>query len=174
MKRHIPMKVLFSVSVALLLAACGSQQVAPDGAKVEDGARSSAIGSDGLDPADAAQLKDPKNILSRRSVYFDYDSFVVKSEFQPLLKAHAKFLADHPKYKMMIQGNTDERGSREYNVALGQKRSDAVKKALRLLGGREDQIESVSLGKEKPRCEESTETCWAENRRVDMLYTGEY
>jgi peptidoglycan-associated lipoprotein len=76
--------------------------------------------------------------------------------------------------KMLIQGNTDERGSREYNIALGQKRADAVRQALTLLGAKEVQIESVSLGEEKPRCTEATESCFAQNRRGDMLYSGEF
>jgi len=75
---------------------------------------------------------------------------------------------------MLIQGNADERGSREYNVGLGQRRSDSVKKMLTILGAREDQIESVSLGEEKPACAEHSEECWAKNRRGDMLYNGEY
>jgi peptidoglycan-associated lipoprotein len=121
-----------------------------------------------------AALKDPNNILSKRSVYFDYDKFDVKDEFKPLIEAHAKFLRDNASAKMLIQGNADERGSREYNVGLGQRRSDAVKKMLTLLGAREAQIESVSLGEEKPACGEHSETCWAKNRRDDMLYGGEY
>jgi flagellar motor protein MotB len=87
---------------------------------------------------------------------------------------HAKFLRENPSAKMLIQGNADERGSREYNVGLGQRRSDTVKKMLTLLGAREEQIESVSLGEEKPMCGEHTEGCWAKNRRGDMLYSGEY
>lgn len=179
MKRHMSLKLVFSASLLLLLAACGSQQVVPEqnAAAVEDRKPDSKpVTTEEVSPdaAAAALLKDPKSILSKRSVYFEYDSFAVKSESQPLLEAHAKFLTEHPKYKMLIQGNADERGSREYNLALGQKRSEAVKKALQLLGGREEQIEAVSLGKEKPRCEESTEQCWAENRRADILYTGEY
>ena len=75
---------------------------------------------------------------------------------------------------MLVQGNTDERGSREYNIALGQKRADAVKKALTLLGVREDQVESVSLGEEKPSCVDQSEACWAKNRRSDILYNGEF
>jgi peptidoglycan-associated lipoprotein len=75
---------------------------------------------------------------------------------------------------MLIQGNADERGSREYNVGLGQRRSDAVKNMLKLLGVRDAQIEAVSLGEEKPTCVEHSEDCWAKNRRDDMLYTGEY
>ena len=121
-----------------------------------------------------AALKDPNNILSKRTVYFDYDKFDVKDEFKPLIEAHAKFLRDNSSAKMLIQGNADERGSREYNVGLGQRRSDAVKKMLTLLGARENQIESVSLGEEKPACSEHNEACWAKNRRDEMLYGGEY
>ena len=121
-----------------------------------------------------AALKDPSNILSKRSVYFEFDKFDVKPEFRPLVEAHAKFLRENPSAKMLIQGNADERGSREYNVGLGQRRSDAVKKMLTLLGAREDQIEAVSLGEEKPSCAEHTEDCWAKNRRDDILYSGEY
>lgn len=121
-----------------------------------------------------AELHDPKSILSKRSVYFDFDSFVVKDEFRPLIEAHARFLMAHPDIKMLIQGNTDERGSREYNVALGQKRADAIKKALVLLGAKDAQIESVSLGEEKPKNPGHDEAAYTENRRGDMLYTGEF
>ena len=114
------------------------------------------------------------NILSKRSVLFDYDSFTIRDEFKPLIQAHARFLQANPSMKMLVQGNTDERGSREYNIALGQKRSDAVKKALQLPSAPEAQIESVSLGEEKPRCVEASEACWAQNRRGDMLYSGEF
>ena len=76
--------------------------------------------------------------------------------------------------KMLIQGNSDERGSREYNLALAQKRADAVKKSLSLMGAKEDQMEAVSLGEEKPVCAEQSEECWAKNRRGEMLYSGEY
>jgi len=122
----------------------------------------------------AAALKDPKNILSKRSVYFDYDKYDIKDEFKPLVEAHARYLRENPGAKMLIQGNADERGSREYNVGLGQRRSDTVKRALVLLGAKEGQIESVSLGEEKPMCSEHAEGCWAKNRRDDMLYNGEY
>ena len=121
-----------------------------------------------------AALKDPNNILSKRQIFFDYDKFEVKDEYKNMVEAHAKFLRENPSAKMLIQGNADERGSREYNVGLGQRRSDTVKKMLTLLGAREEQIESVSLGEEKPICGEHTEGCWAKNRRGDMLYSGEY
>ena len=121
-----------------------------------------------------AALKDPNSILSKRSVFFDYDKFEIKEEYRSLIQAHARFLRDNPSAKMLIQGNADDRGSREYNVGLGQRRSDSVKKMLTLMGARDDQIESVSLGEEKPICNDSSEGCWSKNRRGDMLYSGEY
>jgi peptidoglycan-associated lipoprotein len=125
-----------------------------------------------VDPS--AALKDPNNILSKRSVYFDFDKYDIRDEFKGLVEAHAKYLRENSGAKMLIQGNADERGSREYNVSLGQRRSDAVKRALILLGAKENQLESVSLGEEKPVCTEHAEGCWTKNRRDDMLYNGEY
>jgi peptidoglycan-associated lipoprotein len=122
----------------------------------------------------ASALKDPGSVLSKRQIFFDYDKFDVKDEYRPLVEAHAKYLRENPNAKMLIQGNADERGSREYNLALGQKRSDNVKKMLMLLGARESQLESVSLGEEKPACNEHNEDCWAKNRRGELLYGGEY
>ena len=180
------MRALISLSLAtLLVAACGSQPPAPeqDPAGVESRSPGAVkvdtppvvqVKPEQFDPNSIAALKDPRSPLSKRSVYFDYDSYVVKDEFQALLTAHGKFLVANPKMKMLIQGNADERGSREYNLALGQKRADAVRKALTLLGAREDQLEAVSLGEEKPACSDSTEDCWAKNRRGDMLYSGEF
>lgn len=119
----------------------------------------------GLDP-----FTDPNNPLSKKSVFFDFDSFVVKSEFQPLVEAHGKFLAANGGRQIKIEGNTDERGGREYNLALGQKRAEAVKQRLLLMGARDQQIETVSFGKEKPRATGSTEEAWAQNRRADIIY----
>ena len=119
-------------------------------------------------------LKNPNSILSKRSIFYDLDNYDVKDQFKELVEAHAKFLRDNPGRKVLIQGNTDERGSREYNVGLGQRRSDGVKRMMLLLGAREDQIESVSLGEEKPRAEGQGEQAWSQNRRSDILYQGEY
>ena len=118
-------------------------------------------------------LRDPNNILSKRSVYFDYDSFVVKDEYRPLVEAHARYLQQNRTARTIVQGNTDERGSREYNIALAQKRADSVKRMMTLLGATESQIETVSFGKEKPKNPGSDETAWAENRRSDIVYQGE-
>ncbi len=167
--------------LVLLLAACGSTPDTPDasgGAPVETrGGPGSVttVTTGGVEGRGLpAILTDPKSILSKRSVYFDFDSYEVKAEYKDLVTAHAKFLNDNRQFKMLIQGNTDERGSREYNLALGQKRAEAVKRMLALLGVREDQIEAVSLGEEKPKDEGHNETAWAQNRRGDMLYSGEF
>ena len=124
-------------------------------------------------PVVANPLKDPGNILSKRSVYFDYDSSVIKDEFKPLITAHAQYLTRNRSAKIVIQGNTDERGSREYNIALGQRRADSVKQMMVLLGAQEGQIESVSFGEEKPRATGSDEAAFSENRRGDIVYQGE-
>ena len=125
-------------------------------------------------PAAMSPLKDPNSILSKRSIFYDLDQYEIKGEYKGLIEAHAKYLRDNPKTKMLIQGNTDERGSREYNVGLGQRRSEGVKRMLILLGAKEEQVESVSLGEEKPRAEGHDEAAWSQNRRSDVLYQGEY
>jgi peptidoglycan-associated lipoprotein len=118
-------------------------------------------------------LRDPGSILSKRSIYFDFDSFVVKDEYRPLVEAHARYLQQNRTARMTIQGNTDERGSREYNIALGQKRADAVKRMMLLLGATDSQIETVSYGEERPKNAGHDESAWAENRRDDIVYGGE-
>lgn len=186
------MRILFTILALSLLAACASTETpkpqAPaavedrsPGTSAKPGAAAQPVESKpitGVDltgrAAGAAALKDPNNILSKRSVFFDFDKYDIKDEFKPLIEAHAKYLRENGAAKMLIQGNTDERGSREYNIALGQRRSEAVKRMLLLLGGREDQIEAVSLGEEKPRAPGHDEAAWTQNRRGDMLYQGEY
>lgn len=176
------MRALWIAILCAMLAACGSTSE-QDPAGVEDrkpGAE--ARGADGRSPGSvdltgktgAGSLTDPSSILSKRSIFYDYDKYDVKPEFRALVEAHAKYLREHRDMKMLIQGNTDERGGREYNIALGQRRSDGVKRMLILLGALEDQVESVSLGEEKPREPGSSEAAWSQNRRSDILYKGEY
>jgi peptidoglycan-associated lipoprotein len=169
------------LSSALLLAACSSPVKLQDKVPVEDRSASSANPNATPAPVDprtvstvnAAStdpLDDPKGLLAKRSVYFDFDSYIVKDDFKPVVDAHAKYLSSHKSRKVLIQGNTDERGGREYNLALGQKRAEAVRKSLSLLGVPETQMEAVSLGKEKPKAQGSDEAAWAENRRSDLVY----
>ena len=111
--------------------------------------------------------------LAQRSVYFEYDSFAVKDEYKPVLQAHAKFLVENPTAKVYLQGHTDERGSREYNLALGQKRADAVRRIMAVLGVKDNQIEGVSYGEEKPKNPGHDEAAYVQNRRADIVYQGE-
>ncbi len=115
-------------------------------------------------------LSDPAGPLAQRSVYFDHDGYIVKEEFRPMLEAHARYLLNHRARSISIVGHTDEHGSREYNLALGQKRAQAVQRLLMLLGVPETRTESVSYGEEKPKALGSDEAAWAENRRVDIEY----
>ncbi|HVE48645.1 MAG TPA: peptidoglycan-associated lipoprotein Pal [Casimicrobiaceae bacterium] len=121
----------------------------------------------------AGALRDPNNILSRRSVFFDFDSIVVKDEYRPMIEAHARYLSTNRGARATIQGHTDERGSREYNIALGQRRADAIKRMMTLVGAQDGQVETVSFGKEKPRNPGHDEAAWAQNRRGDIVHQGE-
>jgi len=187
-------KLFLAAIAAVFLAGCASQEAQPD-APIDDkgaatapagGASTAGVGGAGVGGTTAPgamagsggggggnPLRDPANILSKRSIYFDYDSFVVKDEFRPLVEAHARYLVANRNARMVVQGNTDERGSREYNIALGQRRADAIKRVMTLLGAQEAQVETVSFGKEKPRNAGHDEAAWAENRRGDIIYAGE-
>lgn len=170
-----------SLLLAGLLAGCASTEPAKEQprAAVEDRTAAPAAGGEGaarpLTPPTTAvnPLTDPNNILSKRSIYFDYDSDAIKPEFRPIIEAHARYLVEHKSAKVFLQGNADERGSREYNLALGQRRADAVRKMMSVLGVPESQMESVSFGEEKPRATCHDESCWSQNRRVDIVYQGE-
>jgi peptidoglycan-associated lipoprotein len=181
-------KILWPVLVALTLSACGT--TGGTQATVEDrtgsgtagtaqGTETTGVSSSGVaGNATGGQYsgdprKDPASLLSNRSVYFDYDSFVVKNEYRPMLEAHAGYLMSKRDARVILQGNADERGSREYNLALGQKRAEAVRKALAVLGVGDAQMEAISFGEEKPRDESHTEAAYAENRRTDVVYSDE-
>jgi peptidoglycan-associated lipoprotein len=170
--------------IAVALVGCQSTPSTDNAAPVEDksatasqsGASTSGTsgtGVSGTSMSGGNPLRDPNNILSKRSVYFDFDSYVVRDEFKPLVEAHGKYLQANRNARMTIQGNADERGSHEYNLALGQRRADAVKRMMVLLGASDGQVETVSFGKEKPRNSGHDEVAWAENRRDDMVYAGE-
>ena len=144
----------------------GSISGQPLDAKPLDG--SASVGMKGADPR-----KDPASPLSKRSIYFDYDSYTVRDEYRPVIEAHAAYLMTRKNARVILQGNADSRGSREYNLALGQKRAEAVRKALAVQGVQEEQLEAVSFGEEKPRAVGETEQDFAENRRTDIVYGDE-
>ena len=169
-------QLIIPALLALLISGCSSTpDDASANAPVESRNGIATVNAGGVDGRNLpAVLTDPKSILSKRNIYFDYDRYDVRSDYKELVAAHAKFLSNNRQFRVLIQGNTDDRGSREYNLALGQKRADSIKKMLVMLGTNESQVESVSLGEEKPKMEGQNETAWAENRRGDMLYNGEF
>jgi peptidoglycan-associated lipoprotein len=120
-----------------------------------------------------AQLKEPGNLLSKRSIYYEFDRYDIKEEYVPIVEAHARLLMAHADVKILVQGNCDDRGSREYNLALGQRRAESVKRAMVLLGVNDKQIETVSFGAEKPVAFGQDEESWAKNRRSDIVYPKE-
>lgn len=172
-------KIMLSILLAGLLAACASKEAKQESkATIEESTPTQSQTQPSTAPAQQQSvamdpLHDPKNILSQRSIYYDFDKSIIKDEYRPLVQAHAHYLAGNRSARMTIQGNCDERGSREYNLALGQHRADAEKNAMTLLGASKSQIETVSFGKEKPRCTEHNESCWSQNRRGDIVYQGE-
>jgi len=180
-------RFLLALACAALLAGCGSS-VKLDDVAVEDksgspvggaqgaagaaGAAGSAgaIANSGVAPVDLT--KSGTNAAAAQgphTVYFDYDSFIIKPEFQAIIENHAKFLKADPKRRVAVEGHTDESGGREYNLALGQKRAEAVRRALGLLGVPDAQVEAVSYGKEKPAVEGHDEAAWAQNRRAEIV-----
>ncbi len=164
-------KSLFLASLlSLFLIGCSSTPIV-DVSKPA-GPSASNDSSDEKD-LDLASLRDPNNILSKRSIYFDYDKDTVKAEYKDILAAHAKYVASHPKAKMTLTGNTDDRGSREYNVSLGQKRSVSVKKSMNVLGAQDAQIETVSFGEERADTNCKDDACYGKDRRVDISYEKE-
>jgi len=165
---------LFAVilSSAMLLSACSSTKLDDSKVPVEDraGTAQDARSVNTVNTGSTDPLNDPQGVLAKRSVYFDYDSYSVKDQYKPLVEAHAKYLVSHKNRHILIQGNTDQRGGTEYNLALGQKRAEAVRRSLSLLGVADSQVEAVSFGKEKPKALGTDEASYAENRRADIVY----
>lgn len=159
-----------------LLAACSST---PKISAVSDAPVSQSAGP-APEPAKTAAVTETEvqrqerlmKALKEKSVYFDYDDFSIKSQYHDPIKQDAEFLKSSPRVTVTLQGNADERGSSEYNLALGQKRAEAVKRELKLLGVPEDRMEAISFGKEKPRADCHEEKCWAENRRADFVFAS--
>lgn len=170
-----------SVASAILLGACSSTPVAPPAVAAAPAPAPMAQPAPGAAPklatpapvskSELAAYLDPANPLSKdKSVFFDFDQYVVKPEGQRVLEMHGKYLSTHAGVKIKVEGNADEQGGAEYNLALGQKRADAVVKVLKVFGVKDTQMEAVSFGKEKPRALGHDEAARAQNRRVDLDY----
>ena len=170
-------KSLLIVSSLVVLAACSS--IKPEAPQAPMALETPVSSTANLPKAASAVAKvevspfdDPTSPLSRKSVFFEFDKYTISPADQVIVTAHAKYISTHSTAKVRLEGNADERGGREYNLALGQKRADAVKKSLVLLGASEASVESVSFGKEKPVDFSHNEDAWAKNRRVDIKYSS--
>jgi len=173
--------VALYLAIAAIAAGCASKETQTDApvtdrsAGVSQPSRSaSSSTTPSQQPSIAGNpLRDPSNILSKRSVFFDYDSNAVKDEYRGMVQAHSRYLGDKRDSRIRIEGNCDERGSREYNLALGQKRAESVKKMMTVLGVSDGRIETISFGEEKPMSSGHDEQAWSQNRRADIKYAGE-
>jgi len=174
-------KLALYLMIAVAAAACASheQRTEPQVTDKSTGVNppSATTGSNTVTPtnpnAGVSGNELHTGVLAKRSVYFDFDSNSVKDEYRGLIQAHSRYLNDHRDSRIRIEGNCDERGSREYNLALGQRRAEAVKKIMTVLGVNDGRIETVSYGEEKPKSQGHDEQAWAENRRADIRYQGE-
>jgi peptidoglycan-associated lipoprotein len=176
-------KLMLAMAVALLVSACnspvkldnvpvddkaGSGVMAPipDNSRVQNSAGAATVASVNV----TQSVKDDASRIASRTVYFDFDSYAIRPEFEALIESHARLIKADKSKKVVLEGHTDERGGREYNLALGQKRAEAVKRSLGLLGVSESQLEAVSFGKEKPAVVGSTEAAMEKNRRTEISY----
>jgi peptidoglycan-associated lipoprotein len=165
-------KLVISIVLLNLLAACASEKpkpvtVAP---RVEPVAQTPVAMPATESKTIVDPLNDPQSILAGRSVYYPLDVAVVQDADKALVAAHAQYLSDHPEHNVRLEGNCDERGSNEYNLALGQRRADGVKKLLELGGAKANQLSAISYGEEKPRAQGHEEAAWSQNRRTDLNY----
>ena len=170
----------------VLLAACASKDPAVTKVETRDPAIGASSGNTTTPPSTSGtnqvppptgkvgdELRNPNSILSKRVIYFDYDTDTVKSEYATLIQAHANYLSQNRNRKVRLEGHADERGSREYNMALGQRRANGVRKAASALGVGSDRMETISFGEDKPKASGHDEASWAQNRRVEIVYDGE-
>lgn len=168
-------KVLLLGACALLLSACASTtkqggSAAEQGGQAQTGQQQQMGAAQQQGGFQGSPFEDPNNPLSKHTVYFDFDSSQIHPDDKAIVMAHAKYLVAHPNVKVILQGNTDERGTREYNIALGERRAKAVSQLMQLQGVAQSQIEVVSFGKEHPVALGHNEAAWSQNRRVDIVY----
>jgi peptidoglycan-associated lipoprotein len=168
-------KLVISLVLLNLLAACASNKPAETTAAPADTGAKGTTAASKTDTATTTSvagdpLNDPASILAKRSVYYPFDVDAVQDADKPVVQAHGKYLASNPNRNVRLEGNCDERGSNEYNLGLGQRRADGVKKMLELSGAKAGQMESVSYGEEKPVASGHDEASWSQNRRTDIKY----
>jgi peptidoglycan-associated lipoprotein len=161
-------RVLLAASIVVALAACTKKSDVVEQQPVQDTTPVTPVSDGRYTPADL----DTDACLRQRTVYFDFDQDTLRPEFQAIMACHAKYLNDRSEARVTLEGNADERGTREYNLGLGERRGNAVSGALQGAGGSAAQITVVSYGEERPTCTDTSEDCWSKNRRVEIVYTA--
>ena len=166
--------ILLSLLSVAVLAGCKTKATKDNTPPVDNSGTTGTVIDNGATTAGAYGPDDLEkdSCLRQRVVYFDLDQYVVKSEYQAIINCHAKYLRDRPSSRLTLEGNTDERGSREYNMGLGERRGNAASSAVQASGGSAAQMTVVSFGEERPVCTDSNEECWARNRRAELVYTA--
>ncbi|MCF6263386.1 MAG: peptidoglycan-associated lipoprotein Pal [Xanthomonadales bacterium] len=170
-------KLLLALMLVMGLTACKKDEIKDDtdSAVIVDDSTTQDVTTNAIDPrnhTDARNLDNPESLLSKRVIYFDYDQSTVRAEFRPVVEAHAAFVAANSSASVTLEGHADERGSREYNLALGERRGNSVSGLFSAQGVRGSQMSVVSYGEERPICRETSDSCWGSNRRVEIVYTA--
>ncbi|MFO1505581.1 MAG: peptidoglycan-associated lipoprotein Pal [Lysobacterales bacterium] len=164
-------RVVLIALVAAGATACAKKAVKPESAPIESTPPASTAPVEHQGRYTRESL-DTDSCLRQRVIYFDFDKSEIKPEFQAQIACHAEYLKEFPEARVRLEGNTDERGSREYNLGLGERRANAVDSALVAAGASASQLNVVSYGEERPVCREHNEACWSKNRRVEIVYTA--
>ena len=168
-------RLTLALIIALALAACKStpEEVPAEPEPVDETPKvETKAAPDPRDYTDSRYFDNPESLLSKRVIYFDFDKSTIRPEYRGIVQAHAAYLASSGSARMTLEGHADERGTREYNLGLGERRGNAVSGLMSAQGGRGNQLTTVSYGEERPTCRVSDEDCWAQNRRVEIVYTA--
>lgn len=171
-------RVLLALVIAVSISACKTTEPAPDTTTTDTSATkpttdvTTAAAPDPRDYTDARNFDNSESLLSKRVIYFDFDKSEVKAEYRPIVAAHAAYVSAHSSARVTLEGHADERGTREYNLGLGERRGNAISGLLSAAGAMGGQLDTVSYGEERPVCRVSDENCWWQNRRVEIVYTA--
>ena len=169
--------ILLALVFAIAMSACKTTEPAPDTTETETApvvkeAATTKAALDSRDYTDARNFDNSESLLSKRVIYFDFDKSEVRSEYRPIVAAHASYAASHRSARVTLEGHADERGTREYNLGLGERRGNAISGLLSAGGAMGSQLDTVSYGEERPVCRVSDDNCWSQNRRVEIVYTA--
>ena len=171
-------RVLLALVIAVSISACKTTEPAPDTTPTDTTDTkpatdvTTAAAPDPRDYTDARNFDNSESLLSKRVIYFDFDKSEVRAEYRPIVAAHAAYVASHGSARVTLEGHADERGTREYNLGLAERRGNGVSGLLSAAGAMGSQLDTVSYGEERPVCRVSDDSCWSQNRRVEIVYTA--